>query len=201
VSHKDLFKIVPEGYDVAETDAYISFLLTEYNKLMQKYTALQSAPPQDFSKSRSYYGPAPDDGELRRVNESLGRAEETVRQYKTELEILREKNASLTNNGFSLKKENESLRAEIVSLRQNERPSIESTSRIIAQTIIDIKNSADRIREDAHQEADAIVAAAKAEAERITGETSEKAKKAEELFQESQRQMQEAYRFLSAYEK
>ncbi len=226
LSHKDLFTISPEGYDIAETDAYIAFLLSEYNSTLEKNAGLQKALEGQAADAI----PGAEEAlmklegsleEARQSNEQLQQeidglqnlvqqTQEQVDTLREERRVLQEANSVLTDKVYQMTQETQSLQLQLQQaqeeaeqLRQADstgKPTLEHTSQIIAQTIIEIQESADRIKSEAVKEAQLIIDAAQTQAQEIEEENKQRAKRADEFFKESQRRMQEAYQFITQFE-
>jgi len=219
MSHKNLFTVRENGYDISEADAYVTFLLSEYNSALEKNAGLQKelkalsegAPPaspdaQGEGAAHAHLANA----QLTRMQEEvqllqseiaaqkkLAQDAQTLQtSAKEEIHILQEANRSLTEKVHTLTKENTQLTEE----QQNAKPTVEHTSRIIAQTLLDIQANAEQVLEKAQQEGELILSAARAEAANIDQESRQRALRADEFFKESQRRMQEAYKFLIDFE-
>jgi len=215
MSHKNLFTVRENGYDIAEADAYVTFLLSEYNSALEKNAGLQKE-----LKALSDGAPAvPSEGaadahlanaQLTHMQEELQMLQNEIAAQKKlaqdakamqatakeEVRVLQEANRSLTEQVHSLTKEN----GQLLLARENAKPTVEHTSRIIAQTLLDIQNNAEQTLEKARQEGELILSAARAEAANIDQESRQRALRADEFFKESQRRMQEAYKFLIDFE-
>ena len=187
---KGLFSIVKEGYDVKEADAYISFLLSEYNKVMERVAVLEHSSGQD--QTSKIFGTERDkneDAKIEKLSEALKDMTTQKNQAEAEKQELNGKLAKLRKK-LSALEEKQSVAA------PGTNPTVEHTAKIIAEILIQARDGGEKIIAQASTEAEKIMSGAKEKARGFEAEAKEKALRAKEVFEESQKRIQEAYSFL-----
>ncbi|MDR1409298.1 MAG: hypothetical protein LBJ12_03300 [Oscillospiraceae bacterium] len=204
MSGKGLFPIVESGYDVREADAYIAFLLAEYNKAMERIALLEQSQTQDKGM---------DDAAMERQEAQLEELKELrtrFRQFDEQLAQASAREEDLKDKLFRVRQENAALTHKVEDITTSTNPTVEHTAKIIAEILVQARDGGEKILAESNAEAERLVAAAHAEAEKIIqdareqahsaeSDAIERAKRAKEVFAESQRKLQEAYSFLQSF--
>jgi chromosome segregation ATPase len=211
---KGLFPIVDSGYDVREADAYIAFLLAEYNKTMERIAVLEQTQAQNKGM---------DDAAREREEaqaEELKELRARFQQYEERGAQASEREEELKDKIFRLRQENMALVRRVEEVNEKTNPTVEHTAKIIAEILIQARAGGEKIIAEAAAEAEKVVSGAPAEAERILAEANaeaerisqearekaqiiesgalERAKRSKDFFAESQRKLCEAYSFLQS---
>jgi len=190
---KGLFPIVESGYDVREADAYIAFLLAEYNKAMERIAILEQSQNQDKGM---------DEAEKVRQDENLEELQELrsrFQQMSEQIEKSNEREQELKDKIFNLRQDKSAIERQLQEAGEQANPTVEHTAKIIAEILIQAREGGEKIIAKATQQAEEIMEQAKEKATDFETDALEKAKHAREVFAESQRKIQEAYNFLQSF--
>ncbi|MDR1805621.1 MAG: hypothetical protein LBQ80_02480 [Clostridium sp.] len=187
---KGLFPIVGSGYDVREADAYIAFLLAEYNKAMERIAVLEQAQSTDkgLEEVRS-----------ERQNEELNELRGSAEELKKQLEEAAARESELEEKLKALENEKAELESRLTEQPSGpSSPTVEHTAKIIADILVQARDGGEAIVAKAKAQAEEMVQKAKEKASALEAGSIEKARHAREIVAESQRRIQEAYSFLES---
>jgi len=190
---KGLFPVVESGYDIREADAYIAFLLAEYNKAMERIALLEQKLTQDKDMATAAQ-------ERQGISmEELKEIRERFQQIQEQYALAGERERELRDKLISMSQENTALELKLREASEKRSPTVEHTAKIIAEILIHARDGGEQIVARATEEAEEILREAREKAEAIEAEAAVKAKRARDVFEESQKKIQEAYNFLNSF--
>ncbi|MDR0883394.1 MAG: hypothetical protein LBN05_02130 [Oscillospiraceae bacterium] len=186
---RGLFPIVPSGYDVQEADAYITFLLAEYNKAMERVAVLESTQSTTQGMDAAVAARvATQEAELRELRL---RFSEISQQEDAVNERMRE----LSEKDFRLRQENIALQHKLEEAARSHNPTLQHATAIFATVLAEARQGGDQLIKDAQERAAQIISEAEAAAALVTAESDEKMQKAQEVVADSQKKFQEMFSF------